>query len=247
MLSDCETMSYQDEISVAEEEYQIVSRKGKILFATFDSKTSVDCTKAILEDKYGEPPRGHKYELVFGVERPRKLLEGKEKLRDIFATCLSFTERRITWYFVPHERMKKRKTIDWNPKLTKMMDDLCQCGGCGIVPLQRHHWIRCVKPDVTQGTRKSKRQGCWRCAAMYKSRNACLAQWGSGGGTHRVLVINYDYHFKAGNKYDILMLGEIIPRYEFILMLLRSAKLLGSSSNDITENQLIAALNALVC
>ena len=45
MLSDCEIMTYQDEIAVAEEEYQIVSRKGKILFATFDSKTSVDYQK----------------------------------------------------------------------------------------------------------------------------------------------------------------------------------------------------------
>ena len=117
-----------------------------------------------------------------------------------------------------------------------MMDDLCQCGSCGIVPLQRHHWIRCVKPDVTQGTRKSKRQGCWRCAAMYESRNACLARWGSKRGSNRVLVINRESSFSIGKQYNMFMLGETSTRQNLILELLAPAPLLKSSPDVTTEN-----------
>ena len=90
-LSHCGNAPDHVEVSILEEQYQVVNMDGMAVSAMFNQMTQI----ALVEENYGKPPSGYKYKLVFGDERPRILKKRKTKLRNLFNGCLSDIERQI--------------------------------------------------------------------------------------------------------------------------------------------------------
>ena len=137
---------------------------------------------------------------------------------------------------------KVARAADWNPKLAEDVFLLYRCSGCHIAPIRPNKWLRFAKVEHATENGQTTEHGHWRCAAKYEK--ACLQKF-TDGGTGRVIVLTDPACMHNGKHYEILFLGNPANKYQLMLDLLKTARLLDTTNFSTVKEHLMEAIEAL--